>query len=127
MWKVIALYSGAENAKCGPNNDFLTLVIVFAVAGLLLLAVVAFVKVSVSEGYLYSVLFYSHIVTQYTIHFTQSSTAVFLPTALLNLNIGGTDLLLQWYGFTCAFRPAVCLSTLHLPSDGCHSTACSIL
>ena len=79
---------GSRKCKMCPNNNFLTLVIVFAVAGLLLLAVVAFVKVSVSEGYLYSVLFYSHIVTQYTIHFTQSSTAVFLPTALLNLNIG---------------------------------------
>ena len=86
--KGYSIVLGSSKCKLCPNNYFLALVIVFAVAGLLLLAVVAFVKVSVSEGYLYSVLFYSHIVSQYITHFTQSGTAAFVPTAFLNLNIG---------------------------------------
>ena len=79
---------GSRGCKICPNNYFLALILVFAIAGLLLLSVIAFVKVSVSEGYLYSILLYSHIVSHYITHLTPSNRAMFLPTVFLNLNIG---------------------------------------
>jgi len=52
---------GTRRCKECTNNAYLALILVFAVAGILLIALVAFLKVSVSEGYLYGLIFLATI------------------------------------------------------------------
>ena len=79
---------GSRKCKVCSDNAFLALIIVFAVAGLLLIALVAFLKVSLSEGYLNGVLFHSHISSLYMVYLAPNASAVFLPVAFLNLDFG---------------------------------------
>ena len=73
--------------KC-TNNAYLALILLFAAAGILLIALVAFLKVSVSEGYLYGPLFFSHNISPYIFILAPRAPYVFVPVAFLNLDLG---------------------------------------
>ena len=79
---------GTRKCKVCSSSAFLALIVVFAVAGLLLIALVAYCKVSVSEGYLNGVLFHSNITSLYMFDLAPKASAVFLPVAFLNLDFG---------------------------------------
>ena len=79
---------GTNRCKQCHNNAFLALILVFAVAGILLIALITFLKVSVSEGYLNGILFYSHDLSQYTFLLAPKAPAIFLPIAFLNFDLG---------------------------------------
>ena len=79
---------GTNRCKRCHNNAFLALILVFAVAGILLIALIAFLKVSVSEGYLNGILFYSHNLSQFTLDLAPQAPAIFLPVVFVNLDFG---------------------------------------
>ena len=79
---------GSNRCKKCEGYQSLLLLIAFAAAGVVLIAIVAFLKVSVSEGYLYGILFYSHIVVQCAYRLDPSNTGTFIPIAFLSLNLG---------------------------------------
>ena len=79
---------GSNRCKKCEGHHSLLLLIAFAAAGVVLIAIVAFLKVSVSEGYLYGILFYSHIVVQCAYRLDPSNTGAFIPIAFLSLNLG---------------------------------------
>jgi len=79
---------GSNRCKKCEGYHFLLLLIAFAAAGVVLIAIVAFLKVSVSEGYLYGILFYSHIVVQCAYHLDPSNTSTFILTVFLTLSLG---------------------------------------
>ena len=70
------------------NNTFLALIVAFMAAGVLLFIVVAFLKVSVSEGYLNGLLFYSHILSPFIFRLVPTAPVILLPVAFLNLDLG---------------------------------------
>ena len=70
------------------NNAFLALVIAFTAAGILLVIVVAFLKVSVSDGYVNGLLFYSHNLGPFILRLAPTAPVIFLPVAFLNLDLG---------------------------------------
>ena len=82
-----AVFGSNRCKKCESYHSLL-LLIAFAAAGVVLIAIVAFLKVSVSEGYLYGILFYSHIVVQCSYRLDPSNTSILTPIAFLNLNLG---------------------------------------
>ena len=79
---------GTRRCKVCSNNAFLALILVFAAAGILLIALVAFLKVSVGEGYINGLLFYSHIVSPYIFDLAPMAPAIFLPVSFLSLALG---------------------------------------
>lgn len=79
---------GTTKCRVCSSNAFLALILVFAAAGVLLIALVAILKVSVSEGYINGLLFYSHIVSPYIFRMAPEAPAVFLPVSFLSLALG---------------------------------------
>ena len=70
------------------NNSTLALILAFIVAGVLLVAMVAFLKVDLSSGYINGLLFYSHILGPFIFRLAPTAPAIFLPVAFLNLDLG---------------------------------------
>ena len=79
---------GTTKCRVCSSNAFLALILVFVAAGVLLIALVAFLKVSVSEGYINGLLFYSHIVSPYIFRMAPEAPAIFLPVSFLSLALG---------------------------------------
>ena len=78
--------------KC-DNNNYLSLLIAFALAGLLLVFVIALLDLTVTQGIINSVVFYANIIWEYEdILFPQDSTGLLLFLrifiAWLNLDLG---------------------------------------
>ena len=72
------------------TNIYLLLLLVFLVVGLLLCAGMAFLHITISEGYLNGVLFYSNIVNLFAGDFVPAGIQkiAFIPTAFLSMNLG---------------------------------------
>lgn len=74
--------------KC--HNSKLLLIAFFATAGIGIILGISFLQLTISEGYLNGVLFYSNIVGLYIPFFAEGSpvTQLFIPIAFLNLDLG---------------------------------------
>lgn len=75
-------------AKC--TNWYLFLLILFVVLGFLVVYVVSLLQVSVAEGFFVSILFYSNIITLYSVYFdeTYRVTGIYFLTSFLTFNFG---------------------------------------
>ena len=73
--------------KC-TDNAYLALILAFAAAGILLVAVIAFLKVNLSSGYINGLLFYSHNLGPFIFRLAPTAPAIFLPVAFFNLDLG---------------------------------------
>ena len=83
-----AVFGTNRCMKC--TNSHLGLLVFFAAAGIGIIAIISFLHISISEGYINGVLFYVSVVSSYEIHFTGHFSArwVFIPIYLLNLDMG---------------------------------------
>ena len=74
--------------KC--SNSKLSLIAFFASAGVGIILGISFLQLTISEGYLNGVLFYSNIVSLFIPFFAEGSpvTQLFIPIAFLNLDLG---------------------------------------
>ena len=68
----------------------LFLVVFFAAAGIILIFTMVFLHITVTEGYLNSILFYSNIVNLFVVEFSPitPNSGVFIPASFLSLNLG---------------------------------------
>ena len=83
-----AVFGSNQCMKC--TDSTLGLLVLFAAAGIGIIAVISFLHISISEGYINGLLFYASVVSTYEIHITGhfSARKVFIPIYLLNLDIG---------------------------------------
>ena len=74
--------------KC--TDSTLGLLVFFAAAGIGIIAIISFLHITVSEGYINELLFYVSIVSTYEVHFTGRlpGREVFIPVFFLNLDMG---------------------------------------
>lgn len=75
--------------KC--SNNYLSMIIVFALLGIGLVSAISFLQITISEGYLNGMLFYVDILTLYLPFLTESGSNIvhiFFFVSLLNLNLG---------------------------------------
>ena len=74
--------------KC--SNKFISLILAFGAAGILLILLISIFNITLSEGYLNGVLFYCHVVNVFaTVLFPNARfSSVTIPMALLSLNLG---------------------------------------
>ncbi len=81
---------GTNRCRNCNNNAHISLIVVFAAAGIMLIFVVAFLKVSIGEGYLNGVIFYSHILGPFIFQLAPlpGSSSVFLLVAVIDLDLG---------------------------------------
>ena len=72
------------------SGGYISLIIPFGAAGILLVVVVSILRISFSEGYLNGILFYCHIVNIFTCALAPRFRVnhAFIPIALLSLNLG---------------------------------------
>ena len=83
-----AVFGTNQCMKC--SNSPLGLLVFFAAAGIGIIAVISFFHITVSDGYINSLLFYVSIVSSYEVYFTGhlEGREVFIPIFLLNLDMG---------------------------------------
>ena len=74
--------------KC--SNTYLVLIVVFAVAGILLVLAISLLKITVAHGYLNGILFYCNVISLYTNIFTPAGSTykAFIIISFLNINLG---------------------------------------
>ena len=74
--------------KC--SNTYLVLIVVFIVAGILLVLAISLLKITVTHGYLNGILFYCNVISLYTNIFAPggSTYKVFILISFLNINLG---------------------------------------
>ena len=74
--------------KC--DNHYISLIIIFAVAGVLIMCGILFLHITVSDGYLNSILFYTNILSIYipVLSSTSQNATIFVIVAWLNLDYG---------------------------------------
>ena len=94
--------AGLMCAACQPNtsvvfgssacrtcsNDWLALIILFAVIGILLVIAISFLGFSISEGYLNSLLFYCNVTSFYASFFAPNMSIGFILVRFVNLSLG---------------------------------------
>ena len=75
-------------AKC--TNWYLFLLVLFIALGFFVVFVVTLLQVSVAEGFFVSILFYSNIITLYSVYFdkTYKVTGIYFITSFLTFNFG---------------------------------------
>ena len=81
-----ALFGGNECRQC--SNDWLALILVFAVAGIVLILVIAFLGFTISEGYINSLLFYSNVTSFFVAFFAPRNARIFFIVQFINLSLG---------------------------------------
>ena len=83
-----AVFGTNRCMKCSDNT--LGLLVFFAAAGVGIIAVISFLHITVSDGYINVLLFYVSIVSSYEVHITGRlpGREVFIPIYLLNLDMG---------------------------------------
>ena len=74
--------------KC--SNTYLALIIVFIVAGILLVLAISLLKITVTHGYLNGILFYCNVISLYTNTFAPAgpTNISFIVISFLNINLG---------------------------------------
>ena len=72
------------------NNNSLSLIILFAFAGIIIMFAISFLRITVSDGYLNSIFFYTNIISIYVpiLSSTSRNASVFVLVAWLNLDYG---------------------------------------
>ena len=75
--------------RCGNNNG-LSLIVLFAFGGIIIMFGILFLHITVSEGYLNSILFYTNILSVYIpiLNTSNKNIAIFVVIAWLNLDFG---------------------------------------
>eukprot|EP00731_Ephydatia_muelleri_P016847 Em0009g1271a len=83
-----SVFSTNRCMKC--TDSTLGLLVFFAAAGIGIIAIISFLHITVSEGYINGLLFYVSIVSTYEVHFTGRlpGREVFIPVFFLNLDMG---------------------------------------
>ena len=83
---------GSTRCLFCPNNNSLSLIIVFAILGVLLVVCIKVFNITIMDGYINGFIFYCNIVSIYfhSLPVTQlhTMTPLFTITALMNLNVG---------------------------------------
>ena len=85
---------GSSRCMVCTNNGYLALIIVFALAGVLLVVAISFFKITITDGYINGFIFYSNIVSVYISDYlppvSQDSMGapIHFVTAFLNLDLG---------------------------------------
>ncbi len=77
--------------RCGKCTNFhLFILAFFVIAGVLIVVAMASLHITVTEGYLYSVLFYSNIVDTFIVEFCPGlpASGVFVISSMFSLNLG---------------------------------------
>ena len=77
-----------SNACRTCSNDWLALIILFAVIGILLVIAISFLGFSISEGYLNSLLFYCNVTSFYASFFAPNMSIGFILVRFVNLSLG---------------------------------------
>ena len=110
-----SLVLGSSQCKQCSNN-YLALLIPFALAGVLLVIVLFLLHLTVAAGTLHGLIFYANIVAaNHHIFFPQSSnSAASIFLSWLNLGSRHSNLLLQWDGCICQDMAGVCVPSLYL-------------
>ena len=75
--------------KC--SNNYIAMIIVFALLGIILVSAISFLQITISEGYLNGMLFYANVLNLYLPLLTKSGSNIvhiFFLVSLLNLNLG---------------------------------------
>lgn len=83
-----AVFGTNRCLKC--TNDYLALIVVFAAAGVAIIAIILLLRVTVSDGYVNGLLFYASVVSSYDGLLTArlKEREIFIPIFVLNLNTG---------------------------------------
>ena len=83
-----AVFGTNRCMKC--TNSPLGLLVFFAAAGIGIIAIISFLRITVADGYINGILFYVSIVSSYEVYFTGhlEGREVFIPIFLLNLDMG---------------------------------------
>jgi predicted outer membrane repeat protein len=75
--------------KC--SNEYISMIILFALLGIALVSAISFLQITISEGYLNGMLFYANVLNLYLPLLTKSGSNIvhiFFLVSLLNLNLG---------------------------------------
>ena len=84
---------GTSRCKKCPNHYFLALIIVFAVLGILLVLVISFLGMTITDGYINGFIFYSNTVSVFftdilPLSYTNGGPVILFLVAFLNLDFG---------------------------------------
>ena len=84
---------GTSRCKKCPNNYFLALITLFAVLGILLVLVISFLGMTITDGYINGFIFYSNTVSVFftdilPISYTNGGPVILFLVAFLNLDFG---------------------------------------
>ena len=75
--------------KC--SNNYISMIIIFALMGIVLVSAISFLQITISDGYLNGMLFYANVLNLYLPLLTKSGSNIihiFFLVSLLNLNLG---------------------------------------
>ena len=84
-----AVFGSNRCLKC--TNNYISMIIVFALLGIALVSAISFLQITISEGYLNGMLFYANVLNLYLPLLTKSGSNIvhiFFLVSLLNLNVG---------------------------------------
>ena len=95
------------------SNLYLLLVIPFALAGILLVALILVLNITIATGTIYGLIFYANIVvSNKAIFFSSLNNFLSVFVSWVNLDLGIEDMLLRWNELSSKSAPSSCLSRL---------------
>ena len=81
---------GSHSCNDCQNNNGLSLIVLFAFGGVIIMFAILFLHITVSEGYLNSILFYTNVLSIYIpiLNTSSRNSAIFVVVAWFNLDFG---------------------------------------
>ncbi len=106
-------------AQCPDVYLLLLIIIPFALAGILLVALILVLNITIATGKIHGLIFYANILAaNRAIFFPSLSNFLTVFVSWVNLDLGiETCLLVQWNELSSESAPSTCLSSLHVSSD----------